>query len=391
MVTYFDNTMTGAPVMSGTVGAMLGVLDACLITGFGLQSVSTLTVAGTVATAALPAVHGLRVGAYVRIAGATPSGLNGDWPVTSVTSQGFTFTTAEAAGAATGSITAKHAPLGWDKEFSGTNLAAYRSADVTGTRLRLRVDDTGATSARVVGYDSMTDIATGTNPFPTTAQASGGLHWVKSSAADATARAWVLIGDSRTFYFYVACHPTYQEQGWAHVFGDYNSVRSGDPYACMLTGQSANDTSPSYSDIAMVLNAARTPLEGCLSKSYSGIGGSVDFFSKSAFAVTDTAVSGTTRYAYLDLTYPNGPDNGLITAPKYIFSNNALRGSFPGLLHTPQLCQTSFNTSDIIQGTGTLTGRKLMCLRSGAPRTTSKNTDNTGSGVVFIDITGPWR
>lgn len=377
--------------MSGTAGAMLGVLDACLTTGFGLQSVSTLTVAGTVATAALPAVHGLRVGAYVRIAGATPSGLNGDWPVTSVTSQGFTFTTAEAAGAATGSITAKHAPLGWDKEFSGTNLAAYRSADVTGTRLRLYVDDSATMSARVVGYDSMSDISTGVNPFPTTLQQSGGLYWIKSSVADSSSRNWVLIGDSRSFYLYVAPHLLYQDHGWGHLFGDYNSVRAGDPYACLVTGHLANDvSSPSMADIATGQNYLQQTA-GFLARPYSGMGGSVGFFSKSAFAVNHNTKSGCSNYSDLSLVYPNGPDNGLITAPKYIFSNAALRGGYPGLLHTPQPCQTAFNTGDIIAGIGSYTGRMLMCLRSGAQLFSPKNVDNSGAGVVFIDITGPWR
>jgi len=391
MITYFDNTMTGAPVLSGTAGALLGVLDACLVTGFGTQTASSLSVTGTVATLALPAVHGIPPGAYVRIAGATPAGLNGDWPVTSVTSQGLTFATTVAAGTATGTITAKHAPLGWDKEFSGTNLAAYRSADVTGTRMRLRVDDTSAISSRVVGYEAMSDIDTGAGPFPTAVQVSGGLHWVKSTVADATVRAWVLIGDSRLFYLYVSTHASTQDHGTAVCFGDYNSVRPGDPYACLLTGNQAANSAPSYSDLAMVLNVERVPIEACLAKSYSGIGGAVNFFSKSAFAVTDMGKSGCTNYANLSLSYPNGPDNGLITAPKYIFSNNALRGSFPGLLHTPQICQVAFNTGDIVIGTGPMTGRKLFCLRSGGSPVGDKNTNNTGAGVVFIDTTGPWR
>lgn len=281
--------------------------------------------------------------------------------------------------------------MGWAKEFSGTNLAAYRSADVTGTRLRLYVDDSATTTARVIGYDSMTDIATGINPFPTTAQASGGLHWLKSSVADATARPWVIIGDSRTFYIYVSRHAATPTHGWAHMFGDYNSVRSGDPYAGLLTGHALNDSGNSLADIAVAINSVRTVAEGFLSKSYTGTGGSVAFFAKSAFAISDASSSATSNYSGLALQYPNGPDNGLITAPKYIFANSALRGDFPGLLNTPQLCQTSFNTGDIVTGTGSLAGRRLMCLRSGIQMYAALNGDNAGAGVSFIDITGPWR
>lgn len=392
MVTYFDNTMTGAPAMSGTAGAMLGVLDACLVTGFGLQAVSTLVVAAGVATVALPGVHGLKVGAYVRIAGATPAGLNGDWPVTGVTSQGFTFTTTVAAGAATGSITASHAPLGWAKEFTGTNKAAYRSADVTGTRMRLRVDDTTTRSCRVVGYESMTDVDTGTNDFPTNVQKAGGLYWRKSSSADATPRPWVIIGDSCLFYIYIANHATSPDHGWGHAFGDYNSLKTGDPYSCLITGHDTEDdlASISYADFAMATRYVQ--FLGCfLPRSYTGIGTAQSFYAHSGFNSTHNTKSGCDNYCDNDLAYPNGTDNGLITSRHCIFSNNALRGFYPGLYHTPQPCQGAFDTSNVINGSGAHAGRKLMVLRTGGSLISSKNTVNTGAGVTFIDITGPWR
>lgn len=391
MVTYFDNTMTGAPAMSGTAGAMLGVLDACLVTGFGLQAANTLVVAAGVATVALPGVHGLKVDAYVRIAGATPAGLNGDWPVTGATSQGFTFATTVGAGSATGSITASHAPLGWAKEFTGTNKAAYRSADVTGTRMRLRVDDTAAQSCRVVGYESMTDVDTGTNAFPTDVQQAGGLYWRKSSSADATARPWIIVGDSRSFYLYCANSSTYTDHGYGHSFGDYNSLKAGDPYACVLTGHTG--VSDYYgSAISDFGKATRYEVVGAyLPRSYTGIGTAQLFYAHSGFNSTHSTQSGCENYCTNDITYPNGPDNGLITSKHCIFSNASLRGFYPGLYHTPQPCQSAFDSAAIINGSGAHTGRKLMALRTGADLNLPKNNLNTGAGVIFIDITGPWR
>lgn len=169
-VRYYDSTMAGAPALSGTVGALIGVLDACLVNGFGTVTLNSLVVAGNVATGTVNAGHGFAmiggaVGPVIAIAGATPAGLNGTWCIASVPgSTTFTFSTAGIADqAATGTITAKRPPLGFSKAFSGTNKAAYRADDVASSRLYLRVADDGtgaATYARVRGFETMSDVDT---------------------------------------------------------------------------------------------------------------------------------------------------------------------------------------------------------------------------------------
>lgn len=391
MVTYFDSSMAGSPVMSGSASALLAVLNACLVTGFGTQSATSLVVSAGVATVSLPAVHGLQVNAYVRIAGATPAGLNGDWPVTSAASQSFTFATTEASGTATGSITAKHAPLGWAQVFTGTNKAVFRSADVTGTRMYLRVDDSSTISARVTGYESMSDVDTGISPFPTGTQFSGGNYWYKSKVANASARDWMIIGDGRLFYIYFAPDETYQDAGNCFAFGDFVSLKTGDPYSCLINGSdSTSYNGIPYGDISRSSTWAQYPT-AFLARSYSGIGGSQPYYSGSAFGAHNFA-SGVPDYCSTDLLYPNGPDNSLITAPVCINSNFSMRGFFPGAYHTPQSCQSSFNSRDKVAGSGVHAGKTFMVLRCGHAVSTSKNTSgNTGAGVLFIDITGPWR
>jgi hypothetical protein len=107
--------------------------------------------------------------------------------------------------------------------YSGTNKAAYRSLDVTGTRLYLRVDDTVGVYADVSGYESMSDIDTGTGPF----NGGGSGRWYKSGTADATARGWRVYADSRCFYFY-ANKGTETAAAW---FGDIVS-NIPDAYGC---------------------------------------------------------------------------------------------------------------------------------------------------------------
>lgn len=389
MVTYFSNAMTGAPALSGTAGALISILDACLVSGFGLQSATSLVVASGVATVTLPSAHGISVGAYARIAGATPSGLNGDWPVTAVTSTTLKFATALADQTATGSITFKHAPLGWATEFTGTNLRAYRSADVTGTRMRLRVDDTGTLPARVVGYESMRDVNTGTGPFPTAAQVSGGLYWGKSSTADATARPWFLVGDSRTFYLYLALNATYPEKGFCYVFGDYASAAAGDAYACALTGSTdaTSASSINYGDVGRGENGVQSG--AYLARSYTGLGGAQQFYKMSAYCTT-AAPSGLDTYSATDLAYPNGPDNGLLTATVQVLSNSALRGNLRGVLHSAQACYAGFNTGDFVTGAGSYAGHMLLALRTGGPMNYATNSTPNGAGAMFVDLTGPW-
>ena len=131
--------MSGAPVLSGTAGTLIAVLDACLVNGFGSVTLNSLVVQNNVATATVSGGHGFAmivgvnnvspgVGPVVRIDGATPAALNGDWRLASVpNSTTFTFAAEGIPDqTATGTITAKRAPAGWAKAFGGANKAAYQ-------------------------------------------------------------------------------------------------------------------------------------------------------------------------------------------------------------------------------------------------------------------------
>ena len=114
MVYTFDSSMTGAPVLSGTAGALRAVLKACMVDGFGAGAVATLTVAAGIATAAFAGAHPYRVGTIAQFGGATPAGLNGQKRILSTTASAITFdATGIADGAATGTITHKVAAAGW--------------------------------------------------------------------------------------------------------------------------------------------------------------------------------------------------------------------------------------------------------------------------------------
>jgi hypothetical protein len=383
-VKHFHSAMTGAPTLSGTAGALLAVLDACLVDGFNLKTASSVVVASGIATVSIS----LGIGAFeddtvALIAGATPSGLNGEKRIISVTSNTFTFdATGISDQTATGTITAKLAPAGFAKAFSGTNLAAYRSSDVTGTRFYLRVDDTGTTNARVVGYESMTDVNTGTMPFPSVEQLSGGYYWPKSNAANGTARAWMVIGDGRNFWLYVNAYPSNGAlSGFTCGFGDFNSRKSSDAYASMLIGTTtdlaASDV-PNTQCIAHVYQDSVTNAGTAVPRSYTGLGGSILPGRRAESYVYADAYSGGSAFAL----YPNGPDNSLILSRLLVVETGPhVRGVIRGPMFAAQNCAASFSWRDKV----TVNGRKYLAIKGAEPAWTG-----TSSYVTFFDITGPW-
>lgn len=200
-VKWITNTMRGAPRLSGTAGDLINVLDALLITGWGAITPISITVASGIATVVTNVDESFEQDAVVLVSGAAQGALNGQTRVLTSTSTGITFATSAADGTASGTISIKYAPQGsWEKVFSGTNKAVYRSTDPAGPRFYYRVDDTGTTTAQVRGYEAMTDVDTGTLPFPTPAQMPNSC-WHKSFAADTSVRRYFIAADDRAVLF----------------------------------------------------------------------------------------------------------------------------------------------------------------------------------------------
>ena len=125
-VKYFNSGMTGAPQISNNWGDLVTMLDACLINGFALKAIDTLTCTGGIATATISTGHAYQREQVVQIAGADQADYNGQFRVISTTTTTFTFavTGAPASPATTTtSLTAKVAPLGWESHSRGPTKA----------------------------------------------------------------------------------------------------------------------------------------------------------------------------------------------------------------------------------------------------------------------------
>jgi len=376
-VKFFTSKMLGAPVLKGQAGSLIALLDACLKDGWGIQTASSAVVAGGVCTMTFPLDHAAPVDAVVLVAGASIAALNGEQKVTATAPNVVKFATAAADGAATGTITAKMAPLGWLKPFTGTNLAVYKSADVAANGQFLRVNDTGTTSARAVGYETMTAISTGTGLFPTAAQLSGGLYWAKSVLAGTVPVDWLIVGDSRFFGVFTSI---YQGNGAGYEayrvpmlfgFGDQvNLGRSADPFCTTVFGS----TDESSYTASYILSAGNGQFR-YMPRAITGIGTSVQ-------------ATATPMCAQLGADEVFDRISGRVMFSELVVKTdetNSWRAKLPGMcVGEATFMEMAFSQFGLFKA-GTPEKSYLSVLTATSPTALSSLT------LIAIDVTGPWR
>ena len=336
--TFYYNGMTGGPA-PGTAGAgdLITVLDACLVNGFNTVTLTSITRSGSTATATYTS-HGFKAGQLVYIAGANETEYNGNQRVLTVPDANtFTFTVSGTpATPATGTITAKTPGLGWTKDYTGTNLATYRPA--AGNRRWLRVDDTPTNNSIILGYNDMTAVSTGTDPFPATSfVAASGLRVAKPNDT----LGWFLIGNDRCFYLVAATNSSYWN--WM-FFGDAPSYKSGDTDNTMIAGchVSSDTTSNNQTNVFFTNNYGGAPNTAgngpILYRDYTGtltIGttGAV----LAAFGTTGTYFANKTTGIFNAGPSPisGGYHIGMIDALEVVSSANHPRMRMPGMLSVP--------------------------------------------------------
>ena len=386
-VKHYRSDMPSAPVLNGVTGSKIAQLEACLCTGYGLKAATSLVVAGGIAT--LTFAGGASAAwpeAVILVAGAANAALNGEQKVLSANTTTVTFATAEPDGTDSGTVTFKIAPAGWEKVYSKTNVAVFRSLHPEATKMFLRVDDTNAQFVRVVGYETMSDVDTGAGAFPTAAQQAGGGYWAKSDTTSATPVAWILASDGQIFYDSTApgSHRGMNYQGCQmRGFGDLIAKNpAGDAYRCILN----------FSDYASVTSMYDGQLDGsselrtALARGFTGLGTAVV---SRRHPYVGNSESG--NYSGQNDTtlgaFPSPIDGSLLLSEQYVSDAGAPRGDLPGLRYCPQTgAWASFKMFDtLLQG-----GRKFI---TSTPSSLDSNTASTvpNTGASFIDITGPWR
>lgn len=372
-VKFFDSTMSGAPSLSGTAGSLINVLDACLVNGFGSVTLTSLTVAGNIATGTVSGGHGFAmivgvnnatpgVGPVITISGATPTALNGEWRLASVpNSTTFTFVTSGLADqVATGTISAKRAPANWIKRFGGTNKAAY-AREAPATTMLLRIDDTPAQYPTLIMYESMTSVDAGAGAAPT----SGSLYSAKSTVASATARQWRVVVDGHAVYFFA--QPDGSNWSSAVFFGDICNYKSGDQYHCALIANLNANTASYLSQLAGNTSGA------LLARAASQVGAAI------ALGRHSHSCSGS-MIGSAGNPYP-GIDGAVHCCPIEaweIGAINAARGLMPGMYNALHNAQPPDGT--LVNSIPQLIEHQILAISV---------SNNSFRGL--IDISGPWR
>lgn len=399
----FSSAHSYAPVLTGENGKLIDLLTACLVDGYTAQSVASITRSGTTATVTVTGGHGITDGKWVIIAGADQSDYNGRFQATYVSSTVFTVQVANSPTTpATGTITARRASAGWNLEYSGTNKAVYRSPNNASARHCFRIQDDGSSAggakeAFVRGYASMSDVDTGSEPFPTDVQQATGLYVPKSTTANNTARGWTLIADDKTFYLIIANGSNTLSFG----FGHFNSWKAGDGYNSFIGASTdANSTSASSCSSGVINSgsAHQTSLHKTQKiycpRSYAQAGTAIAAFTYAGGngQVSTGVVHGSSGSGLGGgFAGPAGnADGGLYVAPVHVVEfvasgAHVIRGQLPGLVNVLHVYGTlgSATTSTGVVG---YDDRTLYHIDVHGTNGSAIST----LGQMTFDITGPW-
>ncbi len=267
---YFVNTQLNMPQMTGDVGAegqMLAVLDAVLVTGCCPNTAQSVAIEGETIKITFGVAHGYLRLQYIDITEAVTAGLNGKHRILSVTTTTIHIAKGDLV-SVNGSLKTKLSPLDWESMFGTVDplKRAYRSKDLTSTRSVLYLDCQLYAASK---YNS-------TNPFkrarldvcrdmevlgeqiesytdyewkPKGADyIDGAYHWFQATYSTLSSsmyggdRPWVIVGDSKFFYFFVGFSagpsPTTPSR-WIpksiYFFGDLPKLSAADTNNCLFS------------------------------------------------------------------------------------------------------------------------------------------------------------
>lgn len=394
-VKWFSSDMPGAPELTSAPGSLISLLDACLVNGWGLAALDSLTydsetgtATGTVATG-----HAFTDYQVIEISGADQAEFNGAHRIVSRTTTTFTFEVSEpGVSAATGTLSVKIAPAGWLRLFDngqGTRVV-YKPGNEATTSCIYCFDDTntlsGWNSNGASAFIFPSESATAVDALGPLFQkhpentSTRGVIRKDNSNNGSTPCSWALVADARLAYLYIDFESnSYEYAKTLYVFGEFESYVVGDQWNALV---SAGYTGQQWYYAITDLTRFNDPQGLTLARKFDQFGGA-----------TRGSLAGQRGYqsvmgGHNGYEYPNKADNGLLYAypaqvqEHYTSSetSNALRGWMPGLAwplhHRPTTDKTRLELP--INGV-TKAHIALNASYSSSP------------GQVYIDIDGPWR
>ncbi|WP_441374324.1 hypothetical protein [Acinetobacter lwoffii] len=279
-IKFFVHTNNNAPQLQNAFGSMINVLDAALINGIQVGTVSSLTASGKIVTAVFGTAHNLMQYQVIKIAGANQAEYNVETRILTVpnaTTITFELDVVPSTTIATGTINCSLPSLGWEKPFSSTSAiggkAAYRSKNtLLPSRPFLRVVDeldpaytaTYAKFAKVGIVEDMTDIDTMLGVQAPYNSAAPNKNWVgagsgtnaingwakwyyffsslggnESTTPTGSARPWILVG-TKDFFYIIPGGGNNQLEAMPYGFGIFSSILNIDS-ACNFLAATLRD------------------------------------------------------------------------------------------------------------------------------------------------------
>lgn len=386
-VKLFTSEAVGAPSLTQAAGALIDVLSACLVNGFGMQQVSSFTVTAGVGQITVPAATGWERMCVIDVAGCADTSYNGEYKLTDVSADGLrvSFPIDAPDGTVLGAaITVKLASAGWLLRFAdpATSKAVYMPGTPQWAGHCLRVEDVAGTHANVRAYESMTGVDAGFGVFPGAAQVATAT-WVKALGTARPAR-WLITADERLILVAPAAgyaSNVNQTSVLMRWFGRFDALNATDMHAVSISVQSG---------VGGVNSSALGA--GCAPSSISSVQTGV--YVARSIDGAEMALTG-----FTSLLYPYVADSGadsvcgvatglgigdLVFGHKYLrhTSSSYPRAKFPGVLH---LMHSSMPAG--YDGVAVDIGGRLHRLFSGAA--TSAGTLG-GARLCAVDIEGPW-
>lgn len=416
-IKFFHFEMQGAPQIDIAQGDFYNMIKACLVTGFNLKTVDSISRVGAVATASVSTGHGYEIGQWVLHAGAAQAEYNGEVQVITKTTNQYTFAvtgTPVTPATTTTTITAKVAPLGFEEVFSAPYKGVFRSKNVLGPRNYLRCDNADPGTEYVAGRgrvmkvsiaENMSDVDTFVGyhtPFRADDPTRGerGYGWIKwhqarapysQTLSEATAipagpRKWRLVGDDRGFFLFHGASP-WAGSGYHHwaqqgAFQEFTSFKVGDPYNTVLWGQESQgdaysgQVSPPYYQSPQGNGQHFTGSKTL--RDYTGLNDT-----RLAMCTLSTGSAALSSGTDMGIGFPNGVDFSAIIHPTYLREETAvLRGILPGyyFIHNNWAGAQDRQILDNVAG---YPGRTFVIISVGY--------GDAEPYKVALDLTGPWH
>ena len=163
-IKFLNSSNLNGPLLNTDWGALVRLYDACLVDGINLLNIASLSISGSspetsdLVTITYLTPHSYQQYQVLLLSGSQVEALNGEHRIQSVSTDGLSLTFKIKTNVVDAgnilNIMTKLAPLGWTKQYSGTNRAVYKMKSDNGPDHYFFVLNDDPNNIGATGYDS---------------------------------------------------------------------------------------------------------------------------------------------------------------------------------------------------------------------------------------------